>query len=246
MKALILGIDTVIGKALAEELLYKGYEVSGCSKQQVKLPANVKFFKLDLSKPNEVLFLFDRISPHAVFHLDFSYDEEDDLVKKNVENTKNVIDASEEIDRTSLVVLSSYLVYGRPKLVPIPEDHPLAPNTEVGKSFALAENLAKDSAKKGFRVLITRTFGYIPGNAKEHQKIDLINVKDLAKALIIAAEKGDPGDPYNVCSGNTYEFESKKGAILIKTDTTSIVGDNRKFFRKTGWRPQESVEAKVK
>jgi GDP-4-dehydro-6-deoxy-D-mannose reductase len=244
MRALILGIDSPLGKNLAEELVAKGYDVTGISSRQISaqnLPKGIKFFKLDLSKASDVLYLFDRISPHTIFHLELTHDEDDDLKQKNVENTKNVLDAAEELDKTAVLLLSSYSVYGKPKIVPLSEDHPLLASTEVGKSFVLAENLAKDSAKKGFRVIITRAFYYVPDgnleNIKGHQKIDIIDAKDLAKALTVAAEKGDPGDPYNVCSGNAYEFDSKKKIVRAKIDNTCIVGDNRKFFRKTGWRP---------
>jgi nucleoside-diphosphate-sugar epimerase len=228
MKAFIFSLDSPLASYISEELRAKGYDVYGTSDK----PDKIKSFKLNLKNFIEIENLLDRLQPSVIFHLETSED------KLDIDITKNIIDAAEELDKSpSVVLLSSAEVYGRPKVQPIPEEHPLQPNTEYGRLMLQAENLARDSAKKGFRVLITRVFNYLIEDAKHGQKaksaMDIVHAKDLAKALITAAEKGDSGDPYNVCSARTSQPTGK----IISYDSQNIVGDNRKFFRKTGWRP---------
>jgi nucleoside-diphosphate-sugar epimerase len=227
MKAFIFSLDSNLAPFISEELKAKGYDVYGTSDR----PDKVKSFKLNLKNFTEIENLLDRLQPGVIFHLETSED------KIDIDATKNIIDAAEELDKSpSVVLLSSAEVYGRPKGQPVPEEHPLQPNTEYGRLILQAENLARDSAKKGFRVLIARVFNYLIEDAKHAQKAkpaDIIHAKDLAKALITAAEKGDSGEPYNVCSAKASQPAGK----LISYESQNMIGDNRKFFRKTGWRP---------
>ncbi|NTV23383.1 MAG: NAD-dependent epimerase/dehydratase family protein [Nanoarchaeota archaeon] len=175
--------------------------------------------------------------------------------------------------------------YGIPLGVPIPEDHPLKPVSPYAKSKMLAEQLGKESAKRGFRVLLLRPFNHIgPGQSPDfavsafasqiakiekagkpiievgnlESKRDFTDVRDVVRAYVTAFEKGDSGEPYNICSGTAYEMKeilekllamSKKKVEIKKdparmrsSDIPILLGDNRKFFRKTGWRPMIPID----
>jgi GDP-4-dehydro-6-deoxy-D-mannose reductase len=95
---------------------------------------------------------------------------------------------------------------------------------------------------------------------------DFMHVRDSCVAHILAVEKCEPNEPYNVCSGvgiltgdfariacSLYDvpenkirpYEKYSGAIVH-----GFIGDNSKFCNKTGWAPtinlkdiiEESVE----
>ncbi|HLE07132.1 MAG TPA: GDP-mannose 4,6-dehydratase [archaeon] len=93
---------------------------------------------------------------------------------------------------------------------------------------------------------------------------DFIDVNDSIAAHIIAAEKVEPNEPYNVCSSHgilTGDFAVIAGKlfgipedkILVNTDairsyekhTTAIhgfIGDNSKLTERIGWRPTRTLE----
>jgi GDP-4-dehydro-6-deoxy-D-mannose reductase len=288
MKAIVTGSEGFIGSYLINELLARNHEVIATYKaKQPKLPEKVSLVKLDILNYNDIYTLFDRQQPHAVFHLAAAGNNEDSnlIHKVNVDGTKNLIEAAEEMDKSpSLVIIGSAEEYGVPEVLPIAEEHPLNPLTPYAKSKALAENLAKDSAKKGFRVLILRSFDIIgPGQDESHivsgiakaiavaekgkkkaieienmhLKRDFTDVRDMAKAYVIASEKADSGEFYNICSGNSYEIkdiadrllklskekvELKEATKVKKNDVPVLLGDNRKFFKKTGWRPLIDID----
>jgi GDP-4-dehydro-6-deoxy-D-mannose reductase len=83
---------------------------------------------------------------------------------------------------------------------------------------------------------------------------DFVDVRDAVRALALLAEKGKPGQIYNVCSGHAVlmrkcldemlsmsptQFKVQMDAGKIqKNDVPIQVGDARKLNRITGWRPQ--------
>ncbi|MBI4053993.1 MAG: GDP-mannose 4,6-dehydratase [Candidatus Doudnabacteria bacterium] len=83
---------------------------------------------------------------------------------------------------------------------------------------------------------------------------DFTDVRDVVRAYWLAAEACEAGEAYNVCSGRGFAFKeilekllslsSEKNIQLVPdhggprpTDGGSIIGDNSKFVRATGWRP---------
>ena len=90
--------------------------------------------------------------------------------------------------------------------------------------------------------------------------IDLIDIKDAVSATVLAAEKGNPGDVYNVCTGNHYKVKdvfdmfikhAKVGAKVFEDpkkkrpkEDPIFVGDNSKL-RKLGWSPKIPIEQSV-
>ncbi len=290
MKALITGSEGFIGYFLIKELLDKGHNVIATYKEKApNLSEQVQLIKLDILNKQDLINVLDRYMPNIVFHLASAdrFEEDEDIINEiNVEGTKNLIETIEDIDKSpSLVIIGSAEEYGIPKLLPLNEQHPLSPISLFGKSKLLAENLAKDSAKKGFRVIIIRSFDiigpgqdekyFVSGLAKQiadfekgkikkikienlNQKIDFVDVRDAVRGYILAAEKGDSGEIYNICSGNAYEFKEISNKFLnlakkrpevdektIKSAIPLIVGDNRKFFKKTGWRALIDIDTSI-
>lgn len=83
---------------------------------------------------------------------------------------------------------------------------------------------------------------------------DFTDVRDTVRAYWLALEAAEAGDVYNICSGKGYSIRGvleKLIAIsgadvevvvesdrLRPSDVPLLVGDNTKFAKQTGWRPQ--------
>lgn len=84
---------------------------------------------------------------------------------------------------------------------------------------------------------------------------DFLDVRDVTRAYDLAATKGEPGEVYNVCSGTGTSIRQIYTTLLAlssvspielvadpggrrPTDGGVIIGDNTKFRRLTGWRPE--------
>lgn len=89
-------------------------------------------------------------------------------------------------------------------------------------------------------------------------KRDFTDVRDMVKAYWLATEKCEPGEVYNICSGKAWSISEimdkllklSKVKVKIKQDPTRLrpsdvpmlVGDNNKFCKQTGWKPEIPFE----
>lgn len=83
---------------------------------------------------------------------------------------------------------------------------------------------------------------------------DWSDVRDIVRGYLLAAEKCDPGEVYNICSGKGVKVSDMLNLLLSKSkakvkispdrarirpsDVPILIGDNRKFVAKTGWKPE--------
>lgn len=86
---------------------------------------------------------------------------------------------------------------------------------------------------------------------------DFTDGRDAVKALWLLAEKGEPGEVYNLCSGKAYNMEGILTKLISLSgkevnyniipekmrpyDDPIYVGDNAKL-RRLGWKPQIPIE----
>lgn len=87
---------------------------------------------------------------------------------------------------------------------------------------------------------------------------DYTDVRDMVRAYLLAVEKCDPGDVYNICTGKTIKIgdllkllislskvkpEIKKDLLRMRpSDVPVLSGDNSKFVAQTNWKPQIPFE----
>lgn len=124
-----------------------------------------------------------------------------------------------------VAVVSTAGVYGPTPVVPTTEGEPLNPVTHYAWSKVLAEQTARAFAGvEGLRVSIARPFNLIGAGEPKGSVVsdvieqlragasvirvretssvrDFVDVDDAARALLLLAELGEPGEAYNVCSG---------------------------------------------
>lgn len=113
---------------------------------------------------------------------------------------------------------------------------------------AFAHQIAKLEKKNGGKMKV--------GNLETYR--DFTDVRDITRAYLLALEKGKPGDVYNIGSGKAYKIsdilnklisfskskievvQDKK--LLRSSDIIKIYCDFSKFHKRTGWKPQISIE----
>lgn len=87
---------------------------------------------------------------------------------------------------------------------------------------------------------------------------DYTDVRDMVRAYLLAVEKCDPGDVYNICTGRTIKIGDMLKLLLsfskikpeIKQDPSRmrpsdvpvLSGDSSRFVAKTGWKPEIRFE----
>ncbi len=91
---------------------------------------------------------------------------------------------------------------------------------------------------------------------------DFSDVRDLVSAYWLAAERGEAGQVYNVCSGQTYSIKEILDMILSSSsapvrveidparlrpmDIPELRGDNTRLCEATGWQPAIPMERTVR
>lgn len=152
-----------------------------------------------------------------------------------------------------MLALQFHLSHGLPIMRARPFNH-IGPgqNTRfVAPAFAL--QIAKIEAKQ------QAPFIYV-GNLEA--KRDFTDVRDIARAYAMIADQGQPGQAYNVASGQAksarqilnYLLELSDIDISIRVDPArlrpvdiaEIRGDAAKLRRDTGWQPQFTLEDTLK
>jgi len=87
---------------------------------------------------------------------------------------------------------------------------------------------------------------------------DYTDVRDMVRAYLLAVEKCDPGDVYNICTGTTIKIGDMLKMLLsmskVKVEFTTdpsrmrpsdvpvLLGDNSKFVKKSGCKPDISFK----
>ncbi len=91
---------------------------------------------------------------------------------------------------------------------------------------------------------------------------DYTDVRDMVKAYILAVEKCDSGQSYNICTGKAIKIGDLLDLLLSfsklrvdiqkdqqrmrPSDVPVLLGDNSKFVAKTGWKPEIPFEKTMK
>jgi len=170
--------------------------------------------------------------------------------------------------------------------IPVKEDHPLRPLHPYGISKVCLDLLAREyfldfgvpavnirlfnttgpgktcDAPSDFVRQIVRTKKGLQqpvidvGNLKPHRAF--LDVRDTVRGFCLAAEKGKPGESYNLCATKTYSIDEilktamRLGGVKAQvrqakhlmrpSDEKVIFGDTRKIRRDTGWKPLQTLE----
>jgi GDP-4-dehydro-6-deoxy-D-mannose reductase len=185
-----------------------------------------------------------------------------------------------------VVIVGSGTQYGRHDAgeMPLDEASEQRPQDVYGASKAAQEIASLQMCRaEGVRVICTRSFNHSGVGHAEHFLLpalvrrvlalrresdprlamgnqdsvrDYLHVADVVEAYLLLAERGIPGEVYNVCSGEGVSAGQLAREVLLRVgsnaeittdpalvrgvDVPVLVGSPAKLARTTGWRPTRS------
>lgn len=224
----------------------------------------------------------------ALTHVGRSWKEPAETFRVNANGTLNVLEAASRCSSAPVVVLvSSAEVYGpTPDGVPLREDDDLRPVTPYAVSKVAAEYLGLQAfLGRGLKVVRARPFNHVgPGQADDFVvsalarrmveaeasgsatvrvgnlsvSRDFTDVRDVVRAYRCLAQRGVPGEAYNVCSGTAVRIAElaatmaamlegevklvEDPALLRPVEVPVLIGDPAKLTGATGWEPKCGLE----
>lgn len=245
-----------------------------------------QFVTADLEQPGTVAQAIHAVRPSVVIHAAGRTPPGDPelFYRANTLATLNLLDALRADHRPIRVVIAGSAA----ELGPVPEEHlPVnesyrcLPADAYGLSKLLA-TCAGLAARAPLEVLVARVFNPIgPGQplnqafgrfaawlSEPHQgpmivgdlesRRDFIDVRDVARALIALAFRGEPGRIYHVGTGGSHavgegldHLIARSGRVVEVQVDPGLVGprgprdsraDIRRITSTTGWRPEISLE----
>jgi GDP-4-dehydro-6-deoxy-D-mannose reductase len=279
MKAVVTGAAGFVGLHLCEHLRAAGDDVTGVDASlavavDITDRAAVRD-AIDAVRPDVVYHLAARA------HVGESWSDGDLLTRVNVGGTANVLDACRHAQVARVVVVGSAEQYGvvAPDRPPVTEDVSMTPISPYGESKVAAEALALAAFRDHqLGVVCVRAFNhtgpgqspafFVPGLAARivaaeragHDTVvvgnldpvrDFTDVRDVVRAYRLLALHGEPGEAYNVCSGQGVAVADLAArlveqaaralvltvdpALVRSVDVPRLVGDPRKLVSATGW-----------
>jgi dihydroflavonol-4-reductase len=228
MKAAITGYSGHIGNCLVGELMSKGAEIKVLQYRsgQPSLQSGIEFIQGSLSDQESLMKLCEGVD--VVFHLaaviTLTNRNRDAVFETNITGTKNLVDAAMRCGVRKFVHFSSIDAFepGLPHQL-LDEQRPLFSTQDSVYAYSKAESerVVKQAAASGLDAVIlcpTAVIGpydyrgSILGNALRkifENRMPLmvsggfnwVDVRDVAKAAILAAEYGRSGEKY-ILSGN--------------------------------------------
>lgn len=191
----------------------------------------------------------------------------------------------------TIVVACSSAEYGSsltPDRLPINEDAPLLPLSPYGVSKVAQDllayqyhqgdklktirprifnttgprkvgDVASDFTRRAVEIEFGRSSRLRVGNLSSRRAIT--DVRDLVRALVLLAEKGEAGEAYNVSGANVYtinevvELVRRSSSVSIEvefdqnlirpTDEPAIFGDSSRLIARTGWKQEITLERTI-
>jgi UDP-glucose 4-epimerase len=252
----LIGGAGFIGRQLAHYLHSRGKKISVIGRSEINediFPPGAAYFVGDYGNEN---FLLDVINDvDCVVNLAYSSVSKvsfDDPIKDVMLNLPRNNNLFESIGKTSVkrlvVVSSGGTIYGKTRVIPIPEDHPTNPISPYGITKLVIEKYALMYHElSDLPVICVRPSnvygegqkpytgqGFIPtaiASVLDGKGItmfgqtgtirDYIHVSDTVKGIVSAAEFGTLGDIYNIGTG---EGKNNKEILEIISQHAKIAG----------------------
>ncbi len=220
----------------------------------------------------------------ALSHVGESWKSPATSFRVNAEGTLNVLRACTELHVERVIVVLSSEEYGtvEPADLPLTEDSPLRPVTPYGAAKVAADFLTLQAyLGDGLGAIRVRPFSHtgpgqsarfvVPALAARIARAeadhvdeipvgsldavrDITDVRDVVRAYRLVAERGEPGEVYNVCSGTGVSVQEIADRLLTRAtrpirlvtdpelvrpvEVPRLVGSNARLHAATGWSPE--------
>jgi len=147
-----------------------------------------------------------------------------------------------------VIALQAYLGHGLAVLRARPFNHLGPGQSDRFVASAVASRIARNEVSGSDEVPV--------GNLSARR--DFTDVRDVVRAYRLLAERGQPGEAYNVCSGRDIAVQEVADRLvalaerpmalvpdpdlLRPVDTPVLRGDPRRLHEATGWEPTISLD----
>jgi dTDP-glucose 4,6-dehydratase len=200
-RALVTGAGGFIGSHVVERLVEAGAVVRAFVRYNSRndygrlqdlspsLLAEVDVYPGDLANPEAVAAAMAGCDTvlhlGALIPIPYSYRHPREFVSANVEGTLNVLEAARRLDMQRVVHVSTSEVYGTAQQVPIPETHPLHPQSPYAASKVAADQLALSYFRSfSLPVVVARPFNTFGPRQSARAVIPTIITQALARDRI--------------------------------------------------------------
>lgn len=232
MRVVVTGASGFIARYLLKELVGRGHEVAAVTRAAEKpwtYPDLVWHLAVDYHEPDR----FTTSGTEAVIHLAAVMPEHRELERDiwfNISSTYACYNALSRIGGKHFIFVSSQMVYGAQKLLPVTENALCRPGSAYGLSKLAAEKIILELQESGdisvSCLRLSEVFGLGQERGYVHDKFvkmgikdqpitlfghyrairDFIYVKDAVRAICLALESGIPG-VFNVGGGKGGTIE---------------------------------------
>ncbi|GIH25177.1 epimerase [Acrocarpospora phusangensis] len=229
-RVVVTGGAGMLGSTLCLRLAETGHDVLGVDLVGSDAVADIR----DTARMTALVAGADAVVHCASALPSYPDDEIRDVI---VEGTRSVLRACLDAGVPRAVHISSTAVYGLPKLVPTPEDHPRQPVDPYSRAKTAAEEVAEKFRADGLCVPILRPKTFLgPGRmglfamlfewAEEGRgfpmlgrgdtRIQMLSIDDLVDAVLLVLRAPDEvaGDTYNIAASEFATLRQDFQAVL--------------------------------
>jgi UDP-glucose 4-epimerase len=167
-KILVTGGAGYIGSHVVKDLIKKGFEVIVIDNLEKGHKSAVKshyFYKVDLKDKEKLEELFKSFKIKGILHFAAASLVGESMInpgkyyENNILGGLNLLECMIKYNIDIFIFSSTAAVYGEPKIIPIPEDHPTIPTNVYGSSKLMFEDILKWYSKiYGIRYISLRYF----------------------------------------------------------------------------------------
>jgi len=253
MRHVIFGGDGFVGRHLAPKLVADGETVIVADIVKSDLPhyRSARFITCDVTDPASVAAvglnaddMVYNLSAKMLSPIQVRAKRHDFFFPVNFRGTKNIMQAMDKAGASKLVHYTTDMIYGHTVVLPMTEEHPVAPLGEYGLSKLKTEELAVEWRKRGMSISLFRPRLIIgPGRLGILEKLfklidwnlpvpmigsgrnpyQFISVFDCAEAARAAWKAGVPNEAYNLGSLNPPPVKKLLGDLIRHAGSRSIL-----------------------